>query len=155
MASTFLKSDGWYNHYEDELIQNWMIEKQEKKMADLHRWKHLQQELKKIKAEEADLRRELCAEIIGGTQMVNGRVTVKTHLDHYEVKAVQTLSYSIDQAALSAIWDELTPEEKACIKMKPELALGDYKKLPEDSLLHEAVVSRLAMPTLTAELEVE
>jgi hypothetical protein len=122
-------------------------------MFNIHDWKVKSQQLKKLKADEADMRREICEEIIAGAPMDNGRVTIKTHADGYAIKAVQTLSFSIDVAALGAIWEHLTPEEQDCVVMKPTLNLTKYKQLTGASLLHEAVVSRLAMPTLQAELE--
>lgn len=124
-------------------------------MLDIHKWKELSTRLKQIKEEEADLRRAICEEIIAGAEMTNGRVTVKDYLDDYAVKAVQTLSYTIDVAALGTIWEGLSQAEQDAVVMKPSLSLAAYKKLPEDALLHEAVVSRLAMPTLSAELRGE
>lgn len=122
-------------------------------MSKLLKWKELSLDLKDIKAEEAVLRRDLCEQIIAEAEMANGRVTITIHQDGYEVKATQTLSYTIDVAALGTIWDGLSQVEQDCVVMKPSLSLAAYKKLPEDSLLHEAIVSKLAMPTLKAELE--
>ena len=153
MAATFLTNERW-DFFEDELMQEWLAEKQENKtMSDIAKWKHLATELKKLKVQEAELRRELCEIYLHDQPLENGRATAKLHDGHYAVKAVQTLGYTIDQGALSAIWDHLTDEEKSCIKLKPELILSNFKKLPATALLNEAVVSRLAMPTLTAELE--
>ena len=114
-------------------------------------WKALSLQLKKLKGEEADMRREICEEIIADTEMKNGRVTVKDHMDGYDIKAVQTLSYTLDVAVLGTIWKHLSECEQACVQMVPKLKLAPYKNLPEDSLLHEAIVTRLAMPVLTAE----
>jgi hypothetical protein len=120
-------------------------------MFDIHKWKELSLKLKRIKEEEADLRREICQVVIADAEMKNGRVTVKDYYDGMEVKATQTLSYTIDVAVLGTVWEHLSPEEQDAIVMKPSLSLAKYKKLPEDSLLHEAVISKLAMPTLLAE----
>lgn len=117
-------------------------------MNVLETWKDLQVRLKALKEEEADTRRSLCSEIIADAPMKNGRTTVRSVMYGYPVKAVQTLSYSLDLAVLGNIWDSLSPVERAAVKMKPTLQEGKYKKLPEDSILHEAVVTRLGMPTL-------
>lgn len=120
-------------------------------MIDIATWKKLQTELKITKANEATARREICEAI--GTDVdlsEKGRATVKTHLQGFNLKAVYTLSYSIDKAALASVWDKLSPAERDAIKLVPELKLADYKKLPEDALLHEAVTAKPAMPTLEA-----
>lgn len=117
-------------------------------MDRLSRWIKMSADLKLIKAQEADLRRELCAEIIADAQMKKGRCTVKSELEGRTVKAVQTLGYTIDEAALASIWEALSETDKTALKMKPTLKLAQYKKLSEYSLLHEAVISKLAMPTL-------
>lgn len=122
-------------------------------MESIAKWKEMSLRLKKLKQEESELRRELCDEILAGYEMSNGRLTVKDHLEGFEVKATQTLSYTIDVAILSTVYDALNPSEQACIKWEPKLKLAEYKKLPEDSLLNEAVITRLAMPTLTADPE--
>ena len=114
-------------------------------------WLALSARLKQIKEEEAFLRRAICEIVIGDKGMVNGRVTVKDVIDGYDVKAVQALSYTIDVPALGTIWNDLSDAEQDCIKMKPTLELAKYRKMAEASLLHEAIVSKMAMPVLTAE----
>ena len=118
-------------------------------------WKALSAKLKELKEEEATLRRFICDAIIGDKGMVNGRVTVKDIIDGYDVKAVQALSYTIDVPALGTIWNDLSAIEQDCVKMKPTLELAKYRKIHETSLFHEAIVSKLAMPVLTAEAPVE
>lgn len=119
-------------------------------MSQISEWSRLATQLKEIKAKEAELRRELCALIIAATPMKNGRVTVKQNLDGFACKAIQTLSFKVDQAVLANIWETLQPVEKQAIKFVPDLRLKEYKALPSDSLLHEAITTSLAMPTLEA-----
>lgn len=116
-------------------------------------WYEMSRLLKETKEREAELRRELCEDFIGKTEMVNGRVTVKgTDVDSLlEYKAVQTLSFNIDQAVLGTIWPGMSDIEKAVFKMKPTLQLRPYKALPENSIVHESIIAKLAMPTLTIE----
>ena len=118
----------------------------------LEAWHEMAQLLKTAKIREAELRRELCADFIANTPMTNGRVTVKGHDGNYDYKAVQILSYRVDQSVLSSVWSTLDDIEKAAVAYKPSLALANYKKLSEESLLHEAVITTLAMPTLEVTL---
>ena len=122
-------------------------------MKSIHEWKELSLRLRRIKAEEAEIRREICESIIGNAEMVNGRVTIKSSQEGYAITAVQTLGYTVDIAVLGNIWEALSTQEQECIQMKPTLIQGKYKALPEESLLHEAIVTRMAMPTLKAENE--
>lgn len=117
-------------------------------MSKIEKWKALALQLKAVKEEELQLRKELAAEVIANTEMKNGMVTVREVVDGYPCKAVQALNHRLDLGVLGSIWENLTEVEKAVVKMKPTLQTGPYKKLPEDSLLHEAVVSSLATPTL-------
>lgn len=120
-------------------------------MLHVDKWKELSTRLRALKEEEADLRRDICAELIAQTEMVNGIATYKGNVEGYDVIAKQSLSFSLDIAVLDSIWDGLTQAEQDCVEMKPTLKIGPYKKLPEDALLHEAIVTRMAMPTLKAE----
>jgi len=117
-------------------------------MSKLKEWAEMSRELKKLRDAEAVLRREICAGIIANTPMENGRVTVKGESEDMDYKAVQTLTYKVDQAAVQALWANLSDTEKEAVVFKPNLALANYKKLPESSLLHEVVTTVLAMPTL-------
>ena len=117
-------------------------------MNSLEKWNGMVSRAKALKKEEAEARLALCTDIISDTPMVNGTSTVRSVLYGYPVKAVQNLNYSIDLGALASVWHELSVDEKAVVKMVPTLQTGAYKKLPENSLLHEAVVSKLGMPTL-------
>jgi len=117
-------------------------------MNDITKWKDTVVRLKALKKEETELRSSLTTLIIGKTPMENGRALVKSVLDGYPVKATQKLSYSLDLGALASIWDSLDVVDKEAIKMKPTLQEGKYKKLSETSLLHEAIVTRMAMPIL-------
>ena len=122
-------------------------------MNKLQTWHQMSKLLKETKEREAELRRELCEEIIADKPMSNGRVTVKGELDHMTYIAVQALSYRLDVAALDALWSSLSAHEKTVVIYKPSLALTEYKKLHDSSLLHEAVITTMSMPTLKVEIE--
>ncbi|RKX64884.1 MAG: hypothetical protein DRP42_05720, partial [Tenericutes bacterium] len=80
-----------------------------------------------------------------------GEVTVKQEFGGILVTAKSRLSYVLDQATLSALIPELTDEEREAIDYKPTLKISAYKKLGPKSLLHEAVESRNAAPTISIE----
>lgn len=119
-------------------------------MLNIAEWRELAVKLKVIKSKEATMRREICGVLMADQDISSGRATVKTHLEGFNLKAVQTLSYSLDKAALGSVWNSLSEVEKSAIKMVPEIKLKEYKALPADSLLHEAITSKPAMPTLEA-----
>jgi len=121
-------------------------------MIDIATWKKLQTNLKIIKSQEAEQRRDICDAI--GTNIdlsEKGRATVKTHVQGFHLKAVYTLSYNMDKDQLALIWHQMSEADKAAVKMVPTLHEPTYKKLPDDSILHQAVTTKPAMPTLEAE----
>lgn len=119
---------------------------------NIKEWKVLQDKMKYYKDAEATARRILCEKYVKGVEMVKGVARVRDTEDGHKYKAEQKFTYSLDVEELRVIWDDLTEEEQACIVTKPSLWESPYKKLPEDSLLHQAIVTKLAMPTLEAEL---
>jgi len=141
-----------WDHEEDERMQTWMAEKAGSKiMLHIDKWKDMSIRLKQLKADEAELRRDICAELVDGIEMKKGIATYKGNVEGFDITAKQALGYSLDIAVLGVIWDELNALELECVKMEPKIVIGNYKKLPEDSILHEAVITKLAMPTLLAE----
>lgn len=121
-------------------------------MKTLLDWLDMSRELKRLKVVEMELRKELCDERINLAGMKNGRMTTKGAEGDCSYKIVTALGYKVDLGIYTALLNNLTEAEKACVRWKPELALAAYKKLPEDSLLHEAVISKMAAPVLTVEV---
>ena len=111
-------------------------------------WLSLSQRLKDLKAEEASLRRQLCSELFEGKE---GEFKTQLKLGSVVVTGKSSVNRKIDQAVLNTIIDELSDEERMCIRYKPELELKSYRKLPENSLLHECITESPAMPTLDVE----
>lgn len=113
-------------------------------------WSKLAQEVKDLKDKEMALRKELCSDFIQEVPAADiGKITFRTVIDNIKVKAEQPLNYKIDVEVLAALWKELSKEELECIKLKPTLVESSYKKLDKDALLHEAITTTLAAPTLT------
>lgn len=118
---------------------------------DLHtyeRWKELSKMLKKIKAEESKLRKELVAQFKGADADAVGTFNVEVFGD--EVKIVQRDTLKLDVALLKTLWQELTEEEKQCIEHAPKLLRKEYEKLPTGNTLSMEVVARtLSAPSVT------
>lgn len=117
-------------------------------MNRYQKWRELADDLRRVRKEEMELRKEIADFVVGNTEMDNGTITVREVLDGFPCKATHSLSYSLDLAVLGNIWSALSPAEQAVVKMKPTLQKRPYKKLPEDSLIHEAVISKPASPKL-------
>ncbi|MDX1701846.1 MAG: hypothetical protein R3250_14565 [Melioribacteraceae bacterium] len=115
-------------------------------MTKIERWEKLSTELKRIKAEEMALRREICAEILSGIPLP---ARWKGNYDGIDVKAENGVSHNIDNAGLSAVWKELLAEEKNVVKFEPKLKLREYKKLNKEALIHEVIIVKPSAPTLT------
>lgn len=96
------------------------------------------------KKEEANLRVEICEHFLAekpvGTYNFNKGL--------FKIKASKKLSISMDEKALSFIYDDLSYEQQNCIKYEPSLIIKEYKACEHD-LLDMAVVSKPAMPTLS------
>lgn len=123
-------------------------------ISKLETWKQMDELLKETKKREAELRRELCEELTDGYELTNGRSTTKGYDEesNLDFTAVQSLSYTMDKVVLEAIWSDLTDVEQDAVVWKPELGLAKYRKISDDSLLQDAVISKLAMPTLKVQI---
>lgn len=120
-------------------------------MDVIQQWYTLKQELARIKKEEAALRRRICETLFNGRQ---GEFTVETETDDYTLKATSKVSRSIDETTLKSLLPELSEEEKTCVRWKASLDTRRWRKLPDNSLLNQAVVEKPAMPTLTLEVKI-
>lgn len=118
-------------------------------MNKMQTWANAKRQLGLYKKTEADLRREICGDLLIDVEFEKGIARRKTTYLGYEVKAEQKLSYAIDFDVLKQIWEDLSEEDRECLKKTVTLDLTKYKKLPENSLFHDAIVSKSAMPTLT------
>jgi len=109
-------------------------------------WQRLSTQLKALKAEEMALRKEICDEVLAG-QMG----TVKMELGSLRLKATCRYRRSIDYAAIESIWADLSPEEKAAIKFKPEVIESKYKQLPAACTVNQVIQSKPGSPSLKVE----
>lgn len=115
----------------------------------LKNWLSISKTLSRVKKREVELRREICSELFNGKI---GEFKHKEVIGEFEVEAQSKINRKVDPITVSAIWEILSNSEKACVRFKPELNLSQYRKLPEDSQLHEAVTET---PSATPVLKVK
>jgi len=130
-------------------------EKRDKLDGLLEAHRNLAASLKITKDQEAQLRIEI-------TDMfkAEGYKTIGTHNLNFggvDVKMVLKVNTKIDAEILEGIIEDLTDEELACIRYKPELKMKEYNALTieqneDDVYLDDAVTTSDAMPTLTVSL---
>lgn len=106
----------------------------------IQQWLNAKEALNAAQAEERALRIKITSEILG--DKIEGSVT--TTIDDIKCTAVGVISYKVDEAELDIIKDDLSEEELACIRYKPELNLKNYRKL-KDSILAKAIVAKPGM----------
>ena len=110
-----------------------------------HKWMNLAATLRDVKAREMILRKEIAADILEGlVPPCKSKVSfgeIKTQIEN-------TVSHNVDRDVVNSIFSDLSIEDKEALKFIPELKLREYKKLPKDSLLHEAVTTKPSAPTI-------
>ena len=114
-------------------------------MSKFLEWKKMSEQLKALKAAEMKARKELAAEILFGMAPPCKK---RTEMDGIDVQFEIGVSHSIDKAAFESVYDELDPLDKTAIKHEPKLKLREYKAIPKNSLLHEAVVVKPSAPVI-------
>ena len=100
--------------------------------------------LKAAKEKEAVLRLEITDELLKGTSEGTHNFTI----DGLKVKAVNRMTYKLDEDELELIWDDLPEAEADLIRMKPTLKLKDYKEMYGDLMINNAITVSPAMPSL-------
>ena len=117
-------------------------------MTKLEQWQKMSSDLKMLKEMEANLRRELCEEVLKGRV---GDFTEKCELYGSRVKVSSKVNRRIDKTVLTTLWDALSTEERECIEFKPELKIAKFKKLSEINgkhYIYEAIIETPGMPVL-------
>jgi len=107
--------------------------------------------LKSLKEVEAKLRIK-----IADIYKDKGFNTIGTHcmqMDGMDIKMVLKINTKLDAEILEGIIEDLTDEELACIRYKPELKMKEYNTLTveqneDDIYLDDAVTTSDAMPSL-------
>lgn len=110
-------------------------------------WKTLAETLRKLKKEEAALRKQIVQEFKGADEYATGTFNVEIFGD--EVQIVQRDTLKMDQAMLKVLWQDLTEAEKMCIEHAPKLLRKEYEALPDGSTMSMEIVTRaLSSPTV-------
>lgn len=105
----------------------------EKKIEE---WLTVSNGLKALKEKELKLRREVALEMAKGS---TGEFKVHAEYELFDIQAEFKMNRKVDAITIHAMFEGLNDHEKACIKFDPKLNLSQYRKLPDDSMLHEAV----------------
>ena len=108
-------------------------------------WRDLATDLKDIKFKEMRLRKDLAQDILTGlVPPYNNKLSI----NGIPIIVENTVAHNLDKEVVNQIFEDLSLEEKSAMKFTPELKLREYKKLPKESLLHEAVTVKPSAPTI-------
>lgn len=113
-------------------------------LIDIEAWVTSKEKLDAAKAKEVELRLLICEQILDGK--IKG--SFKSTIEGYVLTATAKLNNKVDADLLKTIWEELSPEEKRCIKFKPNLIAKEYNKLKGTYELFRAVDSKPGTPSL-------
>ena len=117
----------------------------------LVRQRQMASELKRLRDEEAIIRRDICEHLLAGKEAG----THKFSFGNLKVKAVKSFTYSLDQDMVAQMIEDgdFADDELNAIKTKYELSISAYKKLDASDNLDDCITVKDAMPTLTVEEE--
>lgn len=122
---------------------------EEKLIELLHIQASLASQLKRMRDEEAAIRREICDYLLAGKEAG----THKFDFGNLKVKAVKSYTYSLDQELVANMIEngDFADDELEAIKTKYELSISAYKKLNACDNLDDCITVKDSMPTLTVE----
>lgn len=109
-------------------------------------WILAKTKLDAAKKQELELRQTICEDILKSQVKGSKKITV----GKFTLTATAKLNEKVDADLLKSLWENLSDEEKGCIKFKPSLKAKEYHKLKDACLLHRAVDSKPGAPTLNA-----
>lgn len=115
------------------------------------KWNELQAQLAIVKAQEAALRSEVFAALFdnGKTELKEG--VHKLDLpDGWVLSATHKLNYSLDEAALPAVLEQLGEAGTDLVKYKPSLTMPAYRKMQPEQLaiLGQALTIKPGSPSM-------
>lgn len=118
--------------------------------AELQRWYGMQQQLKKLRPEEMELRKTLFAHYFPAPKEGTNDFQLA---NRYKLKGTYGYDYKVDDGAFAAMKDKLreagiNPDE--IVRYKPELVLSKYRKLTEvqRQLLDQCLIIRPSSPSM-------
>jgi len=113
-------------------------------IVELIRWKEAKDALDRYKEEELRLRKEVLSHF---KEQKAGTTTYYVS-DGSRLKVTKGVNYTVDEDMFSLIEDDLQDDELDAVRVKHELRLREYNKLPEDSILRTAVTAKPALPSV-------
>lgn len=111
---------------------------------DIATWQRLVNKLADTKAAELAMRLKIAESILDGK--VKGSKT--TVIGKYKMTATAKVNTKISREELQSMWKALLPEERQAVKFDPSLIAAEYKKLPNDSILNNAITVKPGTPSL-------
>lgn len=116
-------------------------------ISKIEAYRQIKEELGFIKAEEMQMRLDLCEEL-GIATLAVGTHNTEFKADGMLVKMVKKLNHTIDKDLLEEMADLLSDEEAECIVYDPRLKLTEYKKCEDTETLDLLIVTKDATPSL-------
>lgn len=117
-------------------------------MQTLHekitKWQELKTQMEDIQNQERAIRKEITDFIL--EDKIEGSKTIK--FNGSKLTATAVLNYSIDKSALEVFYSQLTEADLASIEYKPSINASKFRKLSEQSLMHEIVSVKPGMSQL-------
>lgn len=110
----------------------------------LLQWIQIKAQIESLVEQERKLRIAIASEVLG--DKTEGTKTDTIHDIKFQATAV--INYTIDRAELDLVMDELTEDDKAALRYKPELAMKAYRQLPDTSKLKMCVTAKPGLPQL-------
>lgn len=101
-----------------------------------------------IKEQEMKYRKKICAELLAKRSKFKGSI------GPYKVSATAKSNVTWDNIALDNMYEDLSTEEKQCIKYVPKVdghALNALKKIMPDTIIEEAKTVKPGAPELKLE----
>ena len=106
-------------------------------------WKRLKSQLRELQDKERTLRVHIAKEILGDKR----EGSKSGEFEGVAFTATGVLSYRVDATELAILEEDLTEQERECIRYKPEVVLTKYRKL-EGSNLSRAITVTEGLPQL-------
>lgn len=116
----------------------------------IKKWEFVKGRLSTAKAEESELRREICEEIINGRagKALTIEKTVKKDFDDFIAVAKSNTTWKINAEEWEKTFDDFSEAEKKCVVDKPAISKTNLNKVDDDSKVYDALFEVPATPTL-------
>ena len=120
-------------------------------LTKIAKWNDLQAQLAAVKSQEASLRSEVFAALFDNNKYELKEGVNKLDLpDGWSIQATHKLNYSLDEAALPSVLEQLGSAGADLVKYKPSLTLPAYRKLDDKqaAILSQALTVKPGTPSM-------